>query len=292
MSFRQRESTTPADSVEPPSGRDTFVFSPFSLRTDDVEVPLAEGETTLGRSLECTVVVDGPLVSRRHVVLRVAGDRVSLRDAGSSNGVIVNGVRIQVETVLELFDTFAIGDNVFELIPRSGVARGRTSTEPPPRITRPGRQSAPPTQATVKASAFELLGVVADKALALDRHQEAVRLLGSHIQVIHRATVRGEPVEKDVAVAAVTYAFRIAAAARDGSWAERGLEILSRCGLVPAPETVDLLYPIATALQPCHPLLKQYAQAMAKQRDALAPTDRFALKRIEGLERLVALKAP
>jgi len=278
--------------VDPPSQRDTFVSSLFSLKSDEVEVQLAEGITTLGRSLDCGVVVDGPMVSRHHAVLVVEGTRVVLRDNGSRNGVIVNGTPIREQTRLKVGDSFVMGDNVFELVARSGAPDDRSSTEPPPRVTRPGRPSAPPTQITAKGSAFDLLGVIADKALALNHHDEAVRLLGSHIQLVHRGVVQGQTVEKDLVIAAATYAIRIAAAAKDGSWAEISFEMLSQRELVPSSDTVDLLYPIAAELQVCHSLLQRYARAMGKRRGQLAPTDQFALKRIEGLERLVALKGP
>ncbi len=290
--FWQRQKTPPRESLAPPSQRDTFVFSRYSLLTEDVEVQLAEGETTLGRSLECSVVVDSPMVSRRHAVLLIAGSRVVLRDADSSNGVIVNGQRIHREARLRPGDSFAIGDSVFELIASSGTARGRTSTEPPPRITKPGRPSVPPTQATQRGSALELLGVIAEKALALHRHEEAVRLLGGHIQAVHRGVVQGEAVDGHVVQLAVTFSIHIAASANDSSWAELAFEMLSQCKVVPSADTVDLLYPMAAELLLCYPLLKRYCQLMKQQRDHLSPPDQFALKRLEGLERLVALKMP
>ena len=295
MFFRQRRKGPPAESLAPPSEpseRDTFVFSKFSLRSEDMEIPLAEGETTLGRSLDCGVVVDIRTVSRRHAVLLVDGSRVVLGDNGSCNGVIVNGTPIREERRLKLGDSFAIGGNVFELIARSGAMRDRSCTEPPPRITRPGLPGVPPTQVTAKGSAFDLLGVIADKALALNHHEEAVRLLGGHIQSTHRGVVRGVPVEEDLVIAAATYAIGIAAAAKDGSWAEISFEMLSKRELVPASDTVDLLYPIAAELRLCYPLLQRYLRTMTARRGKLAPTDQFALKRIEGLERLVALKGP
>ena len=292
MFFRRRRENPPADPLAARRQQDTFTFSQFSLRSDDMEVPLAEGETTLGRSLDCGVVVDSPMVSRRHAMVQVDDTRVVLRDNGSRNGVIVNGCIIHKETPLKLGDSFALGDSVFELVARSGAAHNRSSTEPPPRITRPGRPSVPPTQVTAKGSAFDLLGVIADKALALNRHEEAVRLLGNHIHLIHRGVVQDKRVEAELVIAAATYALRIAAAAKDASWAQIGFEMLSKRELVPASDAVDVLYPIAAELQPCYSLLKHYSQAMAERRGKLAPTEQFALKRIEGLEQLVALKGP
>ena len=55
----------------------------------DLELPI--GEFVVGRSTECQLSLDDPLVSRRHAVLRVRRDGVSVQDLGSRNGVLVNG---------------------------------------------------------------------------------------------------------------------------------------------------------------------------------------------------------
>jgi two-component system response regulator AtoC len=48
----------------------------------------SDGELTIGRSDRCTVVIDDPLLSREHAVLRI-GVRNELTDLGSSNGTRV-----------------------------------------------------------------------------------------------------------------------------------------------------------------------------------------------------------
>src|SRR4051812_10900777 len=54
-----------------------------------------EGELLIGRDPGAGLVLDGPGVSRRHAVLARAGGRLSIRDAGSRNGIHVNGERVQ-----------------------------------------------------------------------------------------------------------------------------------------------------------------------------------------------------
>jgi ABC-type multidrug transport system ATPase subunit/pSer/pThr/pTyr-binding forkhead associated (FHA) protein len=60
-----------------------------------------------------TVVLDHPTVSRRHVALRPAGDTLTVRDLGSSNGTYVNGERVQQPRALAVGDTVRIGPFVF-----------------------------------------------------------------------------------------------------------------------------------------------------------------------------------
>src|SRR4029079_3221006 len=50
------------------------------------------GEYLFGRGAECHVRPNSEWVSRQHCLLRVTGEVVSLRDLGSRNGTLVNGV--------------------------------------------------------------------------------------------------------------------------------------------------------------------------------------------------------
>lgn len=74
---------------------------------------LADGEVTLGRDGSNDIVLAENSVSRRHALLtRDANGGVHLADAGSANGVFVNGRRVQ-EVVLAPGDEIRIGDNSF-----------------------------------------------------------------------------------------------------------------------------------------------------------------------------------
>lgn len=56
-------------------------------------VDLRDGVYTLGRDERADVVIPNSTVSGKHAELRVQGDSCTLRDLGSSNGTMVNGVR-------------------------------------------------------------------------------------------------------------------------------------------------------------------------------------------------------
>jgi len=51
---------------------------------------LAPGETVVGRSPKCRLVLEDPLVSRQHARFVVNGGAVTLEDMKSANGVLVN----------------------------------------------------------------------------------------------------------------------------------------------------------------------------------------------------------
>lgn len=71
----------------------------------------------LGRSRDCDVVVDDANVSRRHAEIRPSGANWVVRDLGSTNGVKVNGRRIDAAQSLRSGDTLELGTTrvTFEL---------------------------------------------------------------------------------------------------------------------------------------------------------------------------------
>src|SRR5215468_2175299 len=79
----------------------------------DLELPA--GEFCIGRSAECQLSLDDPLVSRRHALLRIGTDGVSVEDLGSRNGVLVNGTKIEGARDLVDGDKVQIGSQEMTL---------------------------------------------------------------------------------------------------------------------------------------------------------------------------------
>jgi Protein of unknown function (DUF3662)/FHA domain len=71
------------------------------------EIP-ADG-VVIGRSRDADVVLDDPNVSRRHAEVRPSGGSWIVRDLGSTNGVKVNGRRIQGPQSLKTGDAIELG---------------------------------------------------------------------------------------------------------------------------------------------------------------------------------------
>jgi hypothetical protein len=86
------------------------------LRVDGRLTPVGPQGATLGRSREADIQVDDPNVSRKHAEVRPSGASWTVRDLGSTNGVKVNGRRIQGPQSLKPGDTITIGTSriVFE----------------------------------------------------------------------------------------------------------------------------------------------------------------------------------
>ncbi len=81
----------------------------FRLRYRSTDLELPPGDFVIGRSSECSLAVDDPLVSRRHALLRVTGDVVLAEDLGSRNGIVVNGERVTGARELQHLDTLHVG---------------------------------------------------------------------------------------------------------------------------------------------------------------------------------------
>ena len=88
--------------VEPPSMRGS------TLSLDD--------EVLVGRSGECNVTLaDDPFVSTKHARFFRSGDNWFVEDLGSTNGTLVNAVRIGAAQVLRVDDRVQTGSAVFEV---------------------------------------------------------------------------------------------------------------------------------------------------------------------------------
>jgi predicted component of type VI protein secretion system len=73
------------------------------------------GEFLIGRGTECHVRPNSDWVSRQHCLLRVTPGGAFIRDLGSRNGTLVNGMRVVRERRLENCDQLQVGPLVFEI---------------------------------------------------------------------------------------------------------------------------------------------------------------------------------
>jgi pSer/pThr/pTyr-binding forkhead associated (FHA) protein len=83
--------------------------------------PLDEGQHIIGRSLECSIIVEDARASRQHAALVVEGDTVLVRDLGSRNGVFVAFKRVGATPVpVTAGETIRIGTTSLRLSRGSG----------------------------------------------------------------------------------------------------------------------------------------------------------------------------
>ena len=86
---------------------------------DGKKMPITHWENVIGRSKRSDVMIDFPTVSRNHAVLtRYDDGSWTITDAGSKDGVLVNGQRVQI-CALESEDVISIGGVEMTLQPIS-----------------------------------------------------------------------------------------------------------------------------------------------------------------------------
>ncbi|HSP63508.1 MAG TPA: FHA domain-containing protein [Pyrinomonadaceae bacterium] len=77
---------------------------------------------TVGRAPDNDIRLDGLQISNRHARFMLANGSVSVEDAGSTNGVYVNGERISGKRAVQLSDVIQIGPFVLQADAKQGVA--------------------------------------------------------------------------------------------------------------------------------------------------------------------------
>lgn len=97
--------------------------------------PLPEGETVLGRSSACGIVLADPVLSRRHCSITLAGGSLEIADLDSANGTVVNEAEVK-RARLSPGDLIKIGEtalNVAEESAAQAQARDdKAAAEPAP----------------------------------------------------------------------------------------------------------------------------------------------------------------
>ena len=78
----------------------------------DREYPMEEGEITIGRKTDNTILLDNPTISSHHCVLTLAGSSCTLQDLDSTNGCRLNGRSVK-EGDIHHKDILQLGDIEF-----------------------------------------------------------------------------------------------------------------------------------------------------------------------------------
>jgi len=244
------------------------------LRYKHHDIELSEGKFVIGRAASCQLSLDDPLVSRHHAQLTVEGDLVTVEDLGSRNGVKVNGELIGSRYTVQDKDQLLIGGQELKYLARR-ENMGDTLIQP----------------ATQRVPTFGLLGILADKAFALGRADEAERLLTELLEQVLGDLEGGREVKPELFDRSTEYAMKLAAATSSARWIEyifRAFAAVRR----PCPAgIVDELYSLVRRVERINlGALRTYIEVLRDSTASLGPAERFLVSRIEGLERLVAAK--
>jgi hypothetical protein len=125
--FRVRSKAVSQSSLAGGDPSDTQVRrATATLELNGERLPLAPPGIVIGRGNDADLRIDDPGVSRKHIEIRVedpqdlgGAPRITVHDLGSTNGVLVNGKRVEQATLVD-GATIRIGNTTMSLHLRQG----------------------------------------------------------------------------------------------------------------------------------------------------------------------------
>ena len=263
---------------------------------------MPDGTYVIGRSTDCDIHVDNPHVSRQHARVTIRGPRLVIEDLSSRNGVFVGSHKVQGRFEVEGDAEINVAGEIIDL-------RGEGS---PPGDERPGevtgvhdsdrRRDENATQSaehdedwddeeesTLNTDGFALLSGVVDKMLALGRGEDAERLVAGHLATLLTQATSGVAISAEGCEKAARYATKLGSAMQKGAWIDYVFDLYLAARLVIPVGVVDELYAVTRRAKNLdRRRIRAYIEYLEARSTGLTPPERFALQRIEGLERLAA----
>jgi hypothetical protein len=278
----------------------------FRLRFLLQEIDLPQGDTLIGRSANCQVTLDDPLVSREHARIRIQGDSAIVENLGSRNGVQLAGQPVARSAPLSNGDRLRIGTQelVFLELPATAERPTRGATRQTGFMCHcaacarayPAELVACPAcgakdrieEDTLTGSdqrdwGLELAAEAVERARKAKHGDDLERVL-SHARLgLEQRLAEGRSVERHLIDGVCLAAGEIAIARAQAGWGRWALSIYASLGLTPPvalsdalerlpPEELALLQPAAQRA-----LDSASARQSAADRDGL-----FALSRLVG----------
>ena len=240
----------------------------YRLRFLLQEFDLPRGATILGRSSDCHVTIEDPLVSRHHARIVLEGERAVVYDLNSRNGVKVNGAPVKEPIELKDGDRLRIGTQelVFCRVEAAPNATAKTTgfLRHCARCRMPYPQEAgscPSCGATEAldeetlsgqfgAAAQQIWSVqlfleVLDRALTLERFEDVHRILRRATVQVEERIVRGDQVDGPQLAKLAVGAARASLALDDSTWAVWVAQVYRRVPMVMPEEVVVKLGELA-----------------------------------------------
>lgn len=156
----------------------------FWVIYEGTRFPVRRGETMIGRSAYCTIVVSDVSVSREHASLRLVDDVLLLTDHGSRNGTKVNGVAVTGTRPVQPGDAVVIGNAPLRIEATDDSASSRRPT---------GSLLAGPEEPTTQTttSLVGLLHQLIDEALASGSGDKSIPLVRSVVDSMVDSVAKG-----------------------------------------------------------------------------------------------------
>jgi hypothetical protein len=240
----------------------------YRLRFVLQELDLPQGGTIIGRSLDCHLTLEDPLVSRRHARIVVDDSGARIEDMGSRNGVRVNGAVIRDPVSLRNGDRVRIGtqDFVFCCVDPAGNTHSRTTGQlrlcancrlPYPRelLACPSCEATEQTdddtltgsdRVTAHVWNLQLMIESLERALRMARIEDAERIVQRAIVQAEEVIGAGSSLDAETLGGLSVQAVAMSLASGDPAWAHWVLDIHGRTGRIPPIDVTEQLAGVAT----------------------------------------------
>jgi hypothetical protein len=234
----------------------------FRLRFLLQEFDLPRGVTVIGRSLDCNLTIEDPLVSRQHARIVVDDDQVTVEDLGSRNGVRVNGQAARRPMLLSDGDRIRIGTQDLVLCRVDYSQQGHSKTTGVLRLCAECRLpypremvACPNCEATEQMDEDTLSGKFGtdnqtswgvllliealERALTLGRVSDAERIARRASGQVEELVAAGGPIDGRALTGFTTLAAATTLATNDPTWVVLAMDFCRRTGRVPPLEAVE-----------------------------------------------------
>ena len=267
---------------------------------------MPQGDTVIGRSATCQLTLEDPLVSREHARIRIVGERATIEDLGSRNGVQVGGAALRQVHVLSDGERVRIGAQEMVFCAGTPPMRAELSARttgfmchcsecghpyPLELPECPACGSSDRTEEDTLAGApsssqrdwgLDLVVESLRRAAALGRTDEVERIL-SHARLgIEQRIGNGLPVERPTLDAVADAAASLAAARGQAAWGRWLLSVYASLGRVPPRAVGRSLMTL--------PLAERLALALAARRVVESVSSRGG-PRLEDRESFAGIEA-
>lgn len=277
----------------------------FRLRFLLQEFDLVGPEVILGRSPDCHITIEDPLISRRHARIALRDDKALVSDLGSRNGLKLNGRGIEGEVELRDGDRIRLGTQelLFSVVKKkdrptrpTGYMRVCHSCATPypegsptcPHCGAPALEEEDTVSGMMveprRNWTFQLLGEVIERALSTGRAAEADRLMRRAAKEIDDRLAAGDRLENEHISNIATFAVRLARLLGGSEWVAWALTLHRRQGRMLADEVIDRLEELDLEELPEVPrVLGSYVTWYRTQPPSAPSPDLSRLARIEQL---------
>lgn len=278
----------------------------FRLRFLLQEFDLVGPEVVLGRSPDCHITIEDPLISRRHARIVIRDDKAFVTDLGSRNGVRINGRPIDGEAQIEDGDRIRLGTQelLFSVVKRrdrparpTGYMRVCHACGTPfpegsascPHCGAPALEEEDTVSGMMveprRNWTFQLLGEVIERALSTGRAAEADRLMRRAAKEVDDRLAAGERLDTTHMSMISSFAVRLARLVGGSEWVAWALTLHRRQGRMLADEVIDRLEELDLAALPDVPEVLDGYVSWYKTNPPSGPSP--DLSRLSRLEQLI-----